>query len=391
MENREQSVGEGIAEEIFDAALVYEAHERPEPRPFLPWHRPRKQLVREQQWIYEIEQLVTASPPEHGEIRYLGLPGIDLLDLRCIRQMICDTRDLKLRYLGFNSGVQPNSRDHEEMTISEDEVKRSRLVHELSLIRGDDFTLLGQRNSLAQKAALSHGPFDVINIDLCDGFGTHPPARLNATYYDAVNSLCAIQVRRTRPWLLFLTTRTDRPTIDGAVLELFLEKYRANLADHADFTTESDNRFGISCEATLAEACGTDNGHLRVFLTALCKWLIGIALANAPTDVRLKSVVGYSVADGPSPDLMSLAFLFTPTVVPGEDPMRLARVPDQAPTEGLMAVRALRRVSALRDADEILSNDDALQARMTDNMAALLAEARYDPEAYREWVRKGAA
>lgn len=390
MESREHVAGAGIAQEMFDAGDVYEAYEPTVARPFLGWHRPRKQLVREQQWVNELTQMLDANPSE--ELRYLGLPGVDLLDLRYIREKLCEPRELMLRYLGFNSGARTESQNYQEMAISQDEVKRSRFVHPLSEIKGDDFALLGQHNSLAHRAAVNHGPFDVINIDLCDGFGAHPPARLGATYYDAVNGLCAIQARRTRPWLLLLTTRTDLPTIDPEVLERFLQKYRSNLAEHPDFTATSDELLGIRCAQTLEAACGTADGHLKVFLTSLSKWLIGISLANAPpTEVRLKSAVGYSIAGRGTPDMMSLAFLFTPTVLAGQDPLGLARGAAVGPNEGTLAVRALRRVAALRDADEMLENDPDLNARMIDETADLLQSARYDPTAYREWVNQPTA
>ena len=89
--------------------------------------------------------------------------------------------------------------------------------------------------------------------------------------------------------------------------------------------------------------------------------------------------------------MMSLAFLFTPTVLAGQDPLGLARGAAVGPNEGTLAVRALRRVAALRDADEMLENDPDLNARMIDETADLLQSARYDPTAYREWVNQPTA
>lgn len=62
-----------------------------------PWHKPRKQFVRERQWIalarrvieYEREQgrLVPIDGPE---IQYLTLPGIDYLDVRQLADACSD-------------------------------------------------------------------------------------------------------------------------------------------------------------------------------------------------------------------------------------------------------------------------------------------------------------
>ena len=69
--------------EIFGTG-TYRAPSPPK-KEFLPWHRPRKQFVRDRQWCGEIGKLLEDSPREGGVLRYLGLPGADLLDLRCFR------------------------------------------------------------------------------------------------------------------------------------------------------------------------------------------------------------------------------------------------------------------------------------------------------------------
>jgi hypothetical protein len=53
---------------------TYEAS-APEQLKFLPWHRPRKQFVRQRQWSAEIERLLDDCPITDGKLKYLGLPG----------------------------------------------------------------------------------------------------------------------------------------------------------------------------------------------------------------------------------------------------------------------------------------------------------------------------
>ena len=51
----------------------------PEPKEFKPWHKPRKQFVRRKQWSALLQGLYETREPE-DPLRYLGLPGTDLID-----------------------------------------------------------------------------------------------------------------------------------------------------------------------------------------------------------------------------------------------------------------------------------------------------------------------
>ena len=70
---------------------AYEAPSRAT-KPFLPWHRPRKHFVRREQWQQQIEILADAGQLEHQTIRYLGLPGTDLLDIRHFHRTLCEPK-----------------------------------------------------------------------------------------------------------------------------------------------------------------------------------------------------------------------------------------------------------------------------------------------------------
>ena len=79
----------------------------------LPWHRPRKQLVRENQWINLSRRLIEKERNKPGlrapgtslrEVRYLTLPGIDYLDVRQLAD-VCRELDCSLTSTGFQSMV----------------------------------------------------------------------------------------------------------------------------------------------------------------------------------------------------------------------------------------------------------------------------------------------
>ena len=367
---------------------VYEAP-LPSAKEFLPWHLPRKQYVRDHQWAEQIGRLMHDAPLTDGTLKYLGLPGVDLLDLRYFHARLCGPQNVKFRFLGFNSDAMPTSKAHAELNISLDEVRRLSRVDPLSDVIRDNFALVAKEDSLACRKARELGPFDVINLDLCDGFGAHAPGTLDHNYYDAVRSLFSLQARSKTPWLFLLTTRADRPNVDDQVLEALLGKYLKNLHDCAPFRDASRDEFAIETEEAMSAAAETPSGLLSVFLTGLCKWFLGLALAHQPPiSIELRSVMGYRVNRGADhEDLISLALRLTPTFVPAPDPLGLANKPAVPPDECVLATRALKRVAKRVDADKKLADDANLNQQMIDATATLLAGARYDIEAYRTWLQ----
>lgn len=367
---------------------AYEAQMPSGAKDFLPWHRPRKQYVRHHQWCHEIIQMIADTPPVDGVLKYLGLPGVDLLDLRHFHAAVCVNKNVKLRFLGFNSSAQPASKTHTELNISLDEVWRLTHVDPRSDVIGDNFARVANQNSIAFRKARELGPYDVINLDLCDGFGAQAPGTLDNSYYEAVRSLLALQSRTMNPWLLLLTTRADKANINTAVLQALLDKYVANLAQCTQFREASRDHFAIETAEALMAAADTPAGLLPVFLTGLCKWFLALALEHQPpTSVQLRSVIGYRVDKGAEQeDLISLALKFTPTFVPAGDPLGLANQPVAAPNECALSTRALKRVSKRIDADQKLTEDAGLQKSMADATAHLLGLARYDVDAYMAWL-----
>jgi hypothetical protein len=101
----------------------------------------------------------------------------------------------------------------------------------------------------------------------------------------------------------------------------------------------------------------------------------------------VNSVVGYRVdPEAQHEDLISLALLFTPTFAPAGDPVGLAGQQPEAPNECVLSTRAVKRISKRVDADRVLAENAELNQRMIDATADLLSQARYDADAYREWL-----
>src|SRR5215469_1547520 len=93
----------------------------PARRDFKPWHRPRKQAVRQIQWGSEINWLLAHKSPDDRSLRYLGLPGADLLDIRYFYSRFCSDGSHKLTFLGFDESAKPGSKYRDALNVSLDE------------------------------------------------------------------------------------------------------------------------------------------------------------------------------------------------------------------------------------------------------------------------------
>jgi hypothetical protein len=384
----DDSADKGHADEIF-GLTAYEAAER-QKRTFLPWHRPRKHFVRDRQWRIQIEALLADIQLEDRTLRYFGLPGADLLDLRYFHSTVCEPNNIGLRFLGFDYSANPASGAQTDLNISLDEVRRLAMVDPRSDILGDDFCKVANDDSIAWRKAHDLGPYDVVNLDLCDGLGIHAPSALDDTHYNAINRLLSLQSRHKRPWLLLLTTRAGEQHLHPEVLHKFVDKYLQNLESCSPFLATSLEKFDIGNAMALRKAAKTEIGLLVISLAGLCKWLVGLAIEQSPpSTLEVRSIVGYRVATNSAcEDMVSLAIRFQPTFAPVPDVLRLATRRAEPPNECDLSTKILRRIAKRKNADLILAADSALQEEMRKSMAALLEIARYDTDAFYAWLEE---
>jgi hypothetical protein len=359
----------------------------PAKKTFLPWHRPRKQFVRNDQWRYQIGALLDEVNAV-DTLTYFGLPGVDLLDLRFFGSSLCAPRGLKLKFLGFNKAANPRSDDQSEINISLDELSKSPVFDAQSEIVPDDIRQLANEDSIAWQKTFEFSPYDVMNLDLCDGFGADPPGQITETYYNAVSKLLAVQARKKSPWLLLLTSRVGKEHVHADTLDRLSNLYRANLTNCASFQKASAEIFAIGDADTLQSAKRKSAGIQSVFLTGLCKWLLGFGIGqNPPSKMEVKSVFGYRVRSGAEvEDMVSIAIRFEPTHGPIQDQGNLASIQSTKLDECELATNALKKVGGLFDVDAYLSTEQTIRDEMIEAMCRLLEAARYDVDEYRKWV-----
>ena len=371
---------------IFVDDAIYEAPQPPK-KEFLPWHLPRKQFVRKMQWCRQLIHLVEKRKPEQGPIKYFGLPGVDLLDLKYIYTEVCEKKQIPLCFLGFNQNAHPKSANGVQLNISLDEIRRKRLVEDASDVLGDNYCQLALPNSIAWRKTQQIGPYDIINLDLCDGFAKGAPNQFDNDHYNALNRLLALQARYNQPWLLLLTTRVGNGHVHKDVLEKFKSAYKMNLESSDAFTTASKESFSIEKKEQIEAALEGLKGQTDIFLTGLYKWILGMVLSQRPhTIATLQNVIGYRVTDSDHEDLISIAFRMTPSFDCVPDHQGISGVSADIPKEYDLAATHLPKIAGRVDADTLLKEKDKLMESMISEMKGLLVDANYDGDAYSKWA-----
>ena len=358
------------------------AQPRTAPKEFKPWHKPRKQFVRRKQWSALLQGLYEKRE-RRDPLRYLGLPGTDLIDLRYLHEQLCRDNNRSLCFLGFNTEAQRGSPAHVELNVSLDEVRRLPNVDERSAVLPDDFRLVGNENSIAWSRTRELGPFDVVNIDLCDGLASDVPQN-DGSIYSALAQLMALQARNSKPWLLLITTRIGRGMFDANAEQRLISHFRDNVANCEGFAEACEQLLESDVESIDPATC-SESDLLNLMIVAIGKWLFKLVQYQAPSRVELASTQGYRVNPvAAQEDLVSLALRFEPVIVASAD--ALSPTAPAPVDECAIAKAILRRSNSRLDVDNILDQQPDLLEELIGETERLLTDARYEVAGYRQWL-----
>ena len=353
-----------------------------QPKEFKPWHKPRKQFVRREQWSALLQHLYEKRRPG-DPLRYLGLPGTDLIDLRYLHEQVCRENDRPLRFLGFNTEAQPGNYAHLQLNVSLDEVRRLPNVDAQSEVLHDDFRRVGNPNSIAWARTLKLGPFDVVNVDLCDGLASDPPQSAGSLY-EALAQLTALQARNPDPWLLLVSTRIGRGMFDADAEQSLIERFRENVSNCEGFAEAGRELLESDVESIDPATC-SQSDLLILMVAAIGKWLSALVQAHGPSRIELASTHGYRIDPiAVQEDLVSFALRVEPVITASPD--ALSPTPP-TPEDECTTAKAILRRSALRlDVDTILERKQEVREELIGETERLLANARYKVADYRTWL-----
>ena len=353
-----------------------------EPKEFKPWHKPRKQFVRREQMSALLRRLYEQRKPG-DPLCYLGLPGTDLIDLRYLHEQLCRASERPLCFLGFNTEAQPGNSAHVQLSVSLDEVRRLANVDPQSDVIPDDFRRVGNLNSIAWSRTRQLGPFDVVNIDLCDGLASDPPQN-DESVYKALAQLMALQARNPNPWLLLVSTRIRHGMFDADAEEQLVDLFHRNVDTCEGFAEACEQLLELDVKFIDPATC-SEADLLKLMTVAIGKWLSALVHVQAPSHVELASTHGYRVNPvATQEDLVSFALRVEPVIVASPDALS-----PTAPTreDECTAAKAILKRSASRlDVDTFLEQCPDVYEELIGETERLLADARYEVADYRLWL-----
>ncbi|MCS3780349.1 PP_RS20740 family protein [Tsukamurella ocularis] len=358
-------------------------------RSFKPWHRPRKHYVRVRQWQSEIEYLVRDLKSKgrwSSELRYLTLPGSDLLDIRHLLATVCAQGSIRMRYLGFNSAADVSG---EQATVigSQFAMNRRDLVDEESEVVPNDFRLVGDVRSEPSRRVRRAGPFHVINLDLCGGFaGKQSETSGMPNYFAALQAVLDGQRNCDHEFLLLITSRMDQDSVDEpklASLTTIVQEVFDSCEAYADSLVEAWALPGNR------EAVAESLSSVELFMLGISQWIVRAGL-DAGLRASVRGVMTYRVGGGVGDDnIVSLAIRFRPQRYLRPDSSGLiytgrAEVPIKD-KECESSTGIPGRISGRTMVDDAIRADGSYQECVT-GTADLLVDAGYSREDYVSWV-----
>lgn len=393
---------------------------------FMPWHKVRKQFIRERQWNFETAKLVKrylklqTDPTDWSfdaenddphdpfddipeEIRIerplncLVVPGDDLLDVRSLWQSL-RPHNCYMRYLGFNEGHGSNQLDTRVHVANNEVTSLDKVMRDSQVLHGP-FQAIASENSQAYQYLKKYGPFHVVNLDICDSLfptTTNDPS----DYFGALHRLAEYQMKNQRtPWLLFITTQVEPGSVSAEGLQKLCQPTRSNCDSYPDFATKLGTLVPMEAfqtsDSVIEISALDDESLIRVFGVALGKWLMQLAIsANPNWIVVMLTSHSYRIKVDPRVDMLSLAFQFRPKLSPPVDSTGLSNVTVKLPTfpsELESAMKLVHAVEHISDVDELLRANTELHTQMETASADLLEAAGFDREKYFAWLRSGQA
>lgn len=367
-----------------------------------PWHKPRKQYVRERQWMALSRRLIEdslkkAQPTSSSGggadtiIRYLTLPGIDYLDVRQLAD-VCSKLDCSLTSTGFLSGDNTPPRDTARASYREDALVKAGHITENSYTFPSRFEDISSGKSSAYRDLRCRGPFHIINIDAC-GSVALPAADHAQRLIDAIYRTLEFQLKSGLDrWMLFVTADVRPDSLDANMLNGMSKAIHDNMKDR-NFRIETSMLFNCSTEevgtAINQAAEETGQAFLNVFSLGISKWFLHLA-ESEQWDMLTHNPYCYSTGreGDATPTLTSLAFEFRKRAGL-KDPYQVTNAepapggPDQdtsvrAAKKQDTSVRAAKKIAGMENVDDRLKSDSSLHAEMTHMLTRWLVEAGYD-------------
>jgi hypothetical protein len=383
-------------EEIAEDVLPLEADELAIPvelKTLYPWHRSRKQFVRENQWVALSGRLIAkvrntpALPVQLDgkvEVKYLTLPGLDYLDVEMIAEQV-KAQDCSLTSIGFLEGAAGNP------ASARSEMRQQSLIQSGTITdrshtfarRIQDITV---KTSTAYRELEAKGPFHVINLDACGSIAL-PDVAVGGRLIDVVRTLLEYQFSKYRGrWLFFVTTDVRMENFDANTKTVLNQAIIDNADNSISFANRSLEFLGgidVTVNDALAKfEASTGDNYMKSFAVGFGKWLLSLSRA-AGWGMKMHSSFCYSTtaANDDRASMPCLAFEFIPNAIVLADNQGAGEAHQvNANDYEEKSLRVLAKVQEMTNLDDRLANNDELKQLLKGNLQARLLKLGYSAE-----------
>lgn len=358
---------------------------------FMPWHKPRKQYVRDKQWWFHLSFLISRFPAyrELKVIKYFGLPGEELLDVNYLSKKLSSNEKSSDKMLLVHGFIDTEKgKNQAEVRLSE--LLDRRNISKDSKVERFNFHALADKNSIAIDKIKSNGAYHLINLDFCD-------AIFKQDTIDSIMELLILQFSKLidTPWLLFLTTRSDGGGISKELLDALDGIFKSHICDDQSFLASLEKFKSRIFEyardkRSLVDESISESDLSEILQACLIYWIMNLTHTNR-SNIEVVSVMKYHVYNGNEfPDMFSYVFRFTKESVSQPDVLGLAN-----PTSGVNKLtdvididtckdNAVEKLTKSLDIDMKLSSEPTLLMHYTEEMKELLMELGLDVSRYDE-------
>jgi hypothetical protein len=324
-----------------------------------------------------------------GEFRYLTLPGPDLLDVRHLATTVFASREINLKYLGFNTAALPKDDSQPELNAAQFSVNRLECVHPDSEVFPGDFRRVAEIRSIPWQRVYRAGPFHAINLDLCGGFAGTEKSGGIPNYFAALQALLQNQAHSQEDFLLFITTRMDDNNVDEEAREKLLGVAQRISETCAEYASEFADCWGIE-EDSRPFRVAEFTTSAEAFMLGLTQWIVSQGIDEG-LSASVRSLMTYRTGSGEGEDdLVSLAMRFKSDPYVHPDKFGLIKTvpaqPSRSEKECAQSVKIPKRVRNRVLVDGALKTQALVFEHCMTESSDLLSSAGYDVRSYRDWV-----
>lgn len=353
---------------------------------FKPWHKPRKQWIREKQWWNVFKDVVSTNKYNStNTIKYFGLPGADLLDVDYISNKMLGTNDLNTKKL-FIHGIILSESEHTSANSRLSTLIDRNSVDPASKIEKYDFEGMEGENSVLWKKFEEHGPYHFINLDFCEKI-------FQERTIGALSKSLEYQFKTQigKPWVFCVTTKIDIDQNSNDVLTR-LDNCLHNIAEDELALFNIEKHFhpvfdAIENKVGILEFAEDFENFSNIYIVGFVIWIVLSALSQG-VSFKLKTSAAYNVdSNKPAPDMYSLVFEFKKLVQLEGDLTGVAQYSGintgKANAESSKEA-VIKKLSTTNKIDDLLSGDVELMRRYIAETKSALSNCGWDISKYEE-------